>query len=349
MLGGAVGDLNDPLKLMYMATNNVEGLQDALHGAAAGLSTYNKEQGRFEIVGANLRRAQEMAKTLGVDYKEFAKGAIAANERILAGQELSARGLIMDDKDKEFLTNMSQMKGGEMQITIPQSLMDKFGKDFNDKSEVKLSKLNQDQLRILKENRDELEKMNPEDIAKAQFTEAKNAANYLKSIENEVVKNKKNQLIGRSEYIDKKGDNIDQEGVFPLARIQKTITTLKDNANKDILLGMQNVITSTVDGLFGIINQSVDGILKSTFNLGPNDDKKKITGKLEDFFNSTFKTIGVDEVKRKQEEERMKKYYEQGTGKDQRISANIKITQVGLGENFRIDQNGKSFLDVYNV
>ena len=137
MLGGAIGDLNDPLKLMYMATNDVEGLQDALHGAAAGLATYNQEQGRFEITGANLRRAKEMAKTLGIDYKEFAQGAIAANERISAGQALASRGLNVDDKDKEFLTNMSQMKGGEMQITIPQSLMEKFGKDFNNRISTK--------------------------------------------------------------------------------------------------------------------------------------------------------------------------------------------------------------------
>ena len=126
-----------------------------------------------------------MAKTLGVDYKEFAKGAIAANERIAAGEALASRGLNMDPKDREFLTNMSQMKGGEMQITIPQTLMDKFGNDFNNKTEVKLSDLTQTQLGILKQNRDELEKMNPENIAKAQFTEAKNAANSLKSIENE--------------------------------------------------------------------------------------------------------------------------------------------------------------------
>ena len=33
VLGGAMGDFADPIKLMYMATNNVEGLQDALIGA----------------------------------------------------------------------------------------------------------------------------------------------------------------------------------------------------------------------------------------------------------------------------------------------------------------------------
>ena len=60
-IGGAIGDFNDPLKLMYMATNNVEGLQDALIGVAGSLATYNEEQGRFEITGVNLRKAKAMA------------------------------------------------------------------------------------------------------------------------------------------------------------------------------------------------------------------------------------------------------------------------------------------------
>ena len=38
VIGGAMGDFNDPLKLMYDATNNVEGLQDSLIKAASGFS-----------------------------------------------------------------------------------------------------------------------------------------------------------------------------------------------------------------------------------------------------------------------------------------------------------------------
>jgi hypothetical protein len=344
MLGGAIGDLNDPLKLMYMATNNVEGLQDALHGAAAGLATYNKEQGRFEIVGANLRRAQEMAKTLGVDYKEFAKGAIAANERILAGQELSARGLIMEDKDKEFLTNMSQMKGGEMQITIPQSLMEKFGKDFNDKSEVKLSQLNQNQLRILKENREKLEEMNPEDIAKAQFTAMKNSENYLKSIAAEMVQGGKNLTLGRNEYTGKEDK---QRGAVSLETIATTRQDVIDVASKKILLGVDNTITSLVrnvaEGIGGVFKASIERII------GGNNDPKAMKEKIEGYYKTLYQLEGGDMKEYEADKKRMEKYYKEGTGKDQRISANIKITQVGLGENFRIDQNGKSFLDVYNV
>ena len=98
VLGGAIGDFNDPLKLMYMATNNVEGLQDALIGAASNLATYNQEQGRFEITGVNLRRAKEMAAQLGIEYKEFAKGAIAAQERLSVVQDLAGKGFGLSEK-----------------------------------------------------------------------------------------------------------------------------------------------------------------------------------------------------------------------------------------------------------
>ena len=350
MLGGAIGDLNDPLKLMYMATNNVEGLQDALHGAAAGLATYNKEQGRFEIVGANLRRAQEMAKTLGVDYKEFAKGAVAANERIAAGEALASRGLNIDDKDKEFLTNMSQMKGGEMQITIPQSLMDKFGNDFNNKTEVKLSELNQTQLDVLKQNRDALEKMNPEDLARAQFTESQNASNYLKSINQQIVQGRKNELFGRNEYVTDKVNKLGEEGLIPMARIQKATADVVDKSSKQILLGFQNTFTNAVSGATQAIGLVVTGVINSTFGLPPGSKGDPVTQKVQQLMESLYKTIDPKgPLKMKEEEERMKEYYKKGTGKDQSISGelNIKVTNIGMGEDFRIDTRGKGFLDRY--
>ena len=126
VLGGAIGDFNDPLKLMYMATNNVEGLQDSIINAASSLATYNQEQGRFEVTGVNLRKVREMATALGMDYKELTKTAVAAQERLSAKEMLS--GLRIEDEDKEFLTNMSQMKNGKMTIELQSEKMrDLFG------------------------------------------------------------------------------------------------------------------------------------------------------------------------------------------------------------------------------
>ena len=36
-------------------------------------------------------------------------------------------GLQMDDKDKEFLTNLAQMKEGKMVIEVPKSLQEQLG------------------------------------------------------------------------------------------------------------------------------------------------------------------------------------------------------------------------------
>jgi hypothetical protein len=167
MLGGAVGSLGDPIKMMYESTNNMEGLQDSIIDAAKGLATYNREQGRFEITGINLRRGREMASALGMTMEELGKTAVAAQERVAASTALMSRGLTMTDKDREFITNLSRMQDGEMKIVVPESLQDKLGKQ----SEITLSKLTEDQKNVLLANKKAFEDMNPKDMAMAQLTE----------------------------------------------------------------------------------------------------------------------------------------------------------------------------------
>ena len=170
VLGGAMGDFADPIKLMYMATNNVEGLQDALIDAAGSLTTYNQEQGRFEITGVNLRKAKAMASELGISYQELAKGAIAASERSAAASALMTSGLVMDEKEKEFLTNLSQMKDGKMVIEVPKSLMSELG----GQTEVILEDLTNAQKTTLLANQQAFEKMSSEDVARGQLSATEN-------------------------------------------------------------------------------------------------------------------------------------------------------------------------------
>lgn len=172
-IGGAIGDFNDPLKLMYMATNNVEGLQDALIGVAGSLATYNEEQGRFEITGVNLRKAKAMAKELGISYNELANGAIAAAERSSAASALLSSGLNLSDDNKEFLTNISRMEGGSMVIDVPESLAKKLGLT---ETRVALEDLSQGQANAILENQKYFEKLSPEEIAKEQYTETQKLA-----------------------------------------------------------------------------------------------------------------------------------------------------------------------------
>ena len=172
-IGGAIGDLNDPLKLMYMATNNVEGLQDAIIGVAGSMATYNTEQGRFEITGINLRRAKDLANELGISYNELANGAIAAAERSSAAVDLLSSGLKLEDKEKEFLTNISRMEGGKMVIDIPESLGQKLGIK---ETRVALENLDQNTASALLENQKFFETLSPEEIARQQYTETQKIA-----------------------------------------------------------------------------------------------------------------------------------------------------------------------------
>jgi hypothetical protein len=169
VLGGAIGDFGDPLKLMYDATNNVEGLQDALIGAAGTLASYNNESGQFEIQGVNLRRAKAMAQELGISYQELAKGAIASAERTSAASALMANGLKLDDKQTEFITNLARMKDGVMSIDVSS-----ISKEFGGAQSIALDKLTQEQVKILNDNQKKLEGMSIEEVARDQFTETQN-------------------------------------------------------------------------------------------------------------------------------------------------------------------------------
>jgi hypothetical protein len=185
VLGGAIGDFGDPLKMMYDATNNVEGLQDALIGAAGSLATYNSEQGRFEITGVNLRRAKAMAQELGVSYDELAKGAISAAERTSASAALMGRGLNLDEDQERFLTNISSMKGGQMTIEINSDRMrDMLGLD-RDTREMSLEKLTQKQVDTILQYQDQFKQLSKEEIIQRQATTVENISrdvNFLLAI-----------------------------------------------------------------------------------------------------------------------------------------------------------------------
>jgi len=209
VLGGAVGALGDPFQMMYMATNNVEGLQDALIGAASSLAVYNGEQGRFEITGINLRKAKAMAQELGVSYQELAKGAIAAAERSSAAADIMSAGITVDENQQEFITNLAKMgPGGKMVIEIPQSIADKLGIKDREKA---LDELDQSMVNSILENQAAFEKMDVKDIALEQFTETQKMSLTITEIAQMIKINFAETYRGYGSQIDdyiKKGNEI---------------------------------------------------------------------------------------------------------------------------------------------
>lgn len=170
-IGGAFGTFVDPIKMMYDATNNVEDLQDSLIGAAESLATYNSEQGRFEVTGANLRRAKAMADALGMSVGEMSKLAVNAAQKTSAAMDMMANGLTFkNEEDKEFLTNLAQMKDGKMSIEIPKSLQ----KEFAGATSIALEDMTSSQASTFLKFREEFQGMSTEDIAKKQVNFVEN-------------------------------------------------------------------------------------------------------------------------------------------------------------------------------
>ena len=176
VVGGAMGALNNPLEMMYMATNNVEGLQEAIFKSTESLATFNNETGRFEVVGVNLRKAKDMADATGISLAELTKGAIAGNERMQAMNDMS--GVNIPEETKEFLTNIATLnEQGEMTIALKGDVAEKLGQ-----TEIKMTDMTTEIAAELKKYQDEFKDMNPEQIVEQQANAVQNImrdVNYM--------------------------------------------------------------------------------------------------------------------------------------------------------------------------
>ena len=238
MIGGAYGDLNDPIKLMYMATNDVEGLQEAIKGAAKSLVTYNAEQGRFQITGANLRRAKEMADQLGMSMEELTTTAVATMERTAAASDLMGRGLEISDENREFLTNLAQMKGGKMTIEVPESIQKELGLEGTN---LALESLTQEQANLLISRQEELKNKTMEEIAREQVTLIENVerdVSFLRAVARVGLGQKAGDMIEQalginSQFLSKESKKITDSVAAGISKGPEYLQQLMDN-NPDV-------------------------------------------------------------------------------------------------------------------
>jgi len=119
VIGGAASDLTDPFKLMYMASNDLEGLQKAIIDTAAEAATFDKVKQKFVIAPGTQRQLRDQAKAMGMSYQTLADAATkAARESAVLSQMEFTEGISKDDK--ELIASMAQIgKGGAAEIKIP--------------------------------------------------------------------------------------------------------------------------------------------------------------------------------------------------------------------------------------
>ena len=117
VIGGAVGDLADPFKLMYMATNDLEGLQDAIADTAAAAVHFDEEKGKFSISPDQRRQLKAMAEQMGMSYQELADTAIQSARR---AQVFDQFGADIPEESKELIASLATIgDGGVAQVRIP--------------------------------------------------------------------------------------------------------------------------------------------------------------------------------------------------------------------------------------
>ncbi len=121
MLGGAIGDLGSPFKLMNMGMNDVEELQNQLIDLSANAYNVNKETGKIEIDPLSRQRLREQATALGVTYEEYVKMGKEAKKakEVMDALSDTSFGDGMPQEQKDLLASLTEFKGGKMTLDIP--------------------------------------------------------------------------------------------------------------------------------------------------------------------------------------------------------------------------------------
>lgn len=171
-LGVTSSEMLDPLRLMDLAQNDPEELQNQIVNLGKEFTVFNKQTNSFEILPGAKRRMQEIGKELGMTGGEFQKMTLnAANFDMKLKSIKFATGV--KDEDKELIATMAQInKSGVAEIKVRQMVTDKEGKEsWTGKYDVKdVDKLTPKDIEALKAE-EKLQGATMEEIAHDQLSE----------------------------------------------------------------------------------------------------------------------------------------------------------------------------------
>lgn len=118
-LGGSFSQLGDGAQLLYMAQNDLKGLQDQIINATRGIATFNETTGQFQI-SANERLRLRQLKNLNLDVEKIEETALklAKQEKIIQELNFTPTGFKdLPKEQKELIANFAQItKGGVVEV-----------------------------------------------------------------------------------------------------------------------------------------------------------------------------------------------------------------------------------------
>ena len=120
-LGVAVGDLADPFRLMYLASEDVEELQNQVVKMTSSMTYFDEKTKSFKVFPNAKRDLREIANETGIAYDELVKMSVSQQKLNMIAKDFRIQGI--DEESKMFITNLAQYNQQRGGFTV------KIGKD----------------------------------------------------------------------------------------------------------------------------------------------------------------------------------------------------------------------------
>lgn len=128
-LGGSFASLADPMELLYLAQNDLAGLNDKLIQATRGVAQFNEETGQFEVNAAERFRLKQAATIFQTDSGKILETAtkLAKQEEIIKRLDFRPEFQALSPEQQEVIASYAQIsKGGK--VTIEGKSIEQLGK-----------------------------------------------------------------------------------------------------------------------------------------------------------------------------------------------------------------------------
>ena len=112
-LGAAAGDLADPFRLMYLASEDTEELSKQVVKMTEKFTYFDEKTKEFKVFPNAKRDLREIAKETGYSYEELVRMSTASQKLSMISKDFKLPGI--DEESKQFIANVatySKEKGG---------------------------------------------------------------------------------------------------------------------------------------------------------------------------------------------------------------------------------------------
>ena len=165
-LGVAAGDLADPFRLMYLASEDTEELQNQIVKMTEQFTYFDESTKEFKVFPNAKRDLREIAKETGIAYDELVKMSIGQQKLNAIQKDFRISGI--DSESQQFVANLAEFSKEKGGFTVQVEGQEKL-----------VSELNPDDIEKLRKQQ---EPVTLEDIAEAQLTEQQLANALLDKI-----------------------------------------------------------------------------------------------------------------------------------------------------------------------